>query len=143
VREFHEALAEDRGVTLICQGQAGLYADPLLVRRAMTNLLSNALRHTPSGGRIVLSVEEAGDGGVVFKVSDSGDGIRREDLPRVFERLYSADAGTARRAEGTGLGLAIVKSIAELHGGTAVVEAGSAQGTTVILRFPTPDLVAD
>lgn len=139
VREFHEALAEDCGVTVTCQGQASLHADPLLIRRAVTNLLSNALRHTPRGGRVVLSVEQAGDAGVLISVSDTGCGIRNEDLPRVCERLYCSGRGPARCAEGTGLGLAIVKSIAELHGGTATIESTPGQGTSVVLRLPAPE----
>jgi two-component system heavy metal sensor histidine kinase CusS len=136
VCEFHEALAEDRGVTMTCRGQAHLHADPLLIRRAATNLVSNALRHTPSGGHIVLSLELAQDNAVLLSVSDTGCGIRREDLPRVCERLFCAAQGTARCAEGAGLGLAIVKSIAELHDGTASVDSRPGQGTTVVLRFP-------
>ena len=138
VRDFHEALAEDRGVSLICTGQAQLYADPHLFRRAVTNLLSNGLRHTPRGGQIVLSLERGGDDDVLVRVTDSGCGIRGEDLPYVFERLYSPDRSSARSTEGTGLGLAIVKSIAELHGGSAAVDSGPGRGTTVILRFPAP-----
>jgi two-component system, OmpR family, heavy metal sensor histidine kinase CusS len=135
VREFHEALAEDRAVAVICEGQAEVFAEPRLIHRAITNLLSNALRHTPRGGQIVLSVATTADA-VVFKVRDSGCGIRSEDLPRIFERLYSPDRGTAYSAEGTGLGLAIVRSTAEMHGGSAAVESRPGQGTTVTLTFP-------
>ena len=138
VHSFHEALAEDQGVTMTCQGQAQLHGDPLLIRRAVTNLLSNALRHTPSGGRIVLSGERARDDAVLLRVSDTGCGIRREDMPRVCERQFCSNQGAARCAEGAGLGLAIVKSIAELHSGTASIESLPGQGTTVVLRFPNP-----
>lgn len=139
VREFHEALAEERKVTVSCAGHAGLYADPYLIRRAITNLLSNALRHTPAGGRIVLSVAPTDDGQAVFKVSDTGCGIRSEDLPRIFERFFGPNQGVPWEAEGTGLGLAIVKSIAELHGGTARAESIPGAGTTVSLQIPVPD----
>lgn len=139
IREFHEALAEEQGVSMTCKGQADVYADPILFRRAVSNLLSNALRHTPTGGQIVLSAEQTQDHGVV-RVSDSGCGIAAKDLPRVCERRYCPDQGTARCAEGNGLGLAIVKSIAELHGGTVAVESNPGQGTAVTLRFPIPAL---
>ena len=142
IREFHEALAEDHGVSVTCRGQADVYADPILFRRAVSNLLSNAMRHTPRGGQIVLSTEQTDEHGALVRVSDTGCGIANEDLARVCERLYCADQGTARVAEGTGLGLAIVKSIAELHGGTVVVESSPGQGTTVTLRFPKPALAA-
>jgi two-component system heavy metal sensor histidine kinase CusS len=138
IREFHEALAEDSGVSLACEGQANLYADPILFRRAVTNLLSNALRHTPRGGRIILSAEQTPNPGALIRVSDTGCGISPKDLPRVCERKYCPDKGTARCAEGNGLGLAIVKSIADLHGGKVVLESAVGQGTTVTLHFPKP-----
>ena len=138
IREFHEALAEDQGVSLTCEGQANLYADPILFRRAVSNLLSNALRHTPTGGQIVLSAEQTPNPGALIRVSDSGCGILPKDLPRVCERKYCPDTDTARCAEGNGLGLAIVKSIAELHGGKVVLESNVGQGTTVTLHFPKP-----
>ena len=80
VRDFFDALTESRGVTITAHGQGDIDADPLLFRRAMTNLLSNALRHTPSGGRIVLSVDKADDSAVLVKVTDSGCGIRARAL---------------------------------------------------------------
>ncbi|MBI4293005.1 MAG: heavy metal sensor histidine kinase [Betaproteobacteria bacterium] len=138
ISEFHEALAEDHGVSLTCEGQANLYADPILFRRAVSNLLSNALRHTPSGGRIVLSAEQTPNPGALIHVRDTGCGILPEDLPRVCERKYCPDQGSARCAEGHGLGLAIVKSIAELHGGKLVLESRVGQGTNVTLHFPKP-----
>ena len=140
IREFHEALAEDQGVSVTCKGQAVLFADPILFRRAVSNLLSNALRHTPKGGQIVLSSEQTADHGALVRVSDTGCGISDEDLPGLCERLYCPDHGTARCAEGTGLGLAIVKSIAELHSGTVAVASSPGQGTVVTLHFPKPAL---
>jgi two-component system, OmpR family, heavy metal sensor histidine kinase CusS len=138
IREFHEALAEDQGVSVTCKGQANLYADPTLFRRAVTSLLSNSLRHTPGGGRIVLSAEQTVDHGTLVRISDTGCGIADEDLPRLCERLYCPDHGTARCAEGSGLGLAIVKSIAELHSGTVAIQSSRGQGTVVTLYFPNP-----
>ena len=142
IREFHEALADDQGVSVTCNGQAELYVDPILFRRAVSNLLSNALRHTPRGGQIVLSAEQTADCGALVRVSDTGCGIAEKDMPRLCERMYCPDQGAARCAEGTGLGLAIVKSIADLHSGTVAVESSRGQGTSVTLRFPNPALAA-
>lgn len=138
VREFFDALTESRGVTVTTQGQGDIDADPILFRRAMTNLLSNALRHTPGGGQIVLSVEQANDSAVLVKVTDSGCGIRPEHLPRICDRLYCADRTNAQLSEQTGLGLSIVKSIAELHGGSIAIDSALGKGTTVLMRFPAP-----
>jgi two-component system, OmpR family, heavy metal sensor histidine kinase CusS len=138
VREFHESLAEDRGVSVVCTGQADLYADPILFRRAVSNLLSNALRHTPKGGQIVLSAEQTEDHGTLVRVSDTGCGIADKDMPRLCERLHFPVQDIPRRADGTGLGLAIVKSIAELHSGTISVQSRQGQGTVVTLCFPNP-----
>jgi two-component system heavy metal sensor histidine kinase CusS len=137
VREFFDALTESRGVAVIAKGRGNIDADPLLFRRAMTNLLSNALRHTPSGGQIVLSVEPANDSAVVVKVTDSGCGIRPEHLPRICDRLYFANRANAQLSEQTGLGLSIVKSIVELHGGSIAIDSALGKGTTVLMRFPT------
>jgi two-component system heavy metal sensor histidine kinase CusS len=142
IREFHEPLAEDHDVSVTCQGQADIYADPILFRRAVGNLLANALRHTPRGGRIVLAAEQTDDDGALVRVSDTGCGIADKDLTKVCERMYCGSRGTARCASGTGLGLAIVKSIAELHGGTLAVESRPGQGTAVTLHFPKPLLAA-
>ena len=136
IRDFHEALAEHQGVSLICRGQADLYADPLLLRRALTNLVSNALRYTPRFGAIVLAVEVADDGATEVSVSDTGAGIPAEHLARIFDRLYRPDRTATPQGEGAGLGLAIVRSIVELHGGSAAVHSTVGAGTTVTLRFP-------
>src|SRR6185369_16277954 len=136
VAEFFDALTESRGVTVTARGQGDIDADPILFRRAMTNLLSNALRHTPSGGQIDLSVEPAGDSAVLVMVTDSGCGIGPEHLPRVCDRLYCADRRNDQLSEQSGLGLSIVKSIVELHGGSIAIDSALGKGTTVLMRFP-------
>jgi two-component system heavy metal sensor histidine kinase CusS len=138
VREFHEAVAEEQGVEVACQGQAFLNADAMLFRRAVSNLLSNALRYTPRGGKITLSVQPSEDQSVEVRVSDTGSGIDPEHLPRIFDRFYRADRTRSPYPQGTGLGLAIVKSIMDLHRGTVTIQSEPARGTTVILRFPPP-----
>jgi two-component system heavy metal sensor histidine kinase CusS len=142
VSEFFDALSDARGVSVVCQGEALADADPLLFRRAVTNLLSNALRHTPRGGRIVLSVDQRDGSEVVVKVTDSGCGIRPEHLPRIWERLYCADRTAAQSSEQTGLGLSIVKSIVELHGGSIALDSVLHGGTSVVLRFPPAERAA-
>jgi signal transduction histidine kinase len=99
------------------------------------NLLENALRHTPSGGRISLRVAPEGDE-VALVVADTGAGIAPEHLPRLFERFYRADVARSRATGGTGLGLAICAWIAEAHGGRLSVESDVDVGTSVTFRLP-------
>ena len=138
VREFHEALAEEMGISIVCEGEAQIVADPTLLRRAITNLISNALRHTPRGGQVLLSVKQESGGGATVSVRDNGCGIGPEHLPRIFDRFYRAGRPNSDHPEGAGLGLAIVDSILALHGGSAVIESAPGKGTEVQLRFPGP-----
>ncbi len=138
VREFHDAVAEEQGVRVTCRGNAKLNADPILFRRAISNLLSNALQYTPQGGKIDVSIKQPDDRHVEISIRDTGSGIGPEHLPKIFDRFYRADRARSQYPQGTGLGLAIVKSIMELHGGTVKIESQPAQGTTVILSFPNP-----
>lgn len=132
VREFYEALAEERGVEVICEGNAWLIGDPMLFRRAVSNLLGNALRHTPAKGNIRIALCVLDDQNVELIVRDTGSGIALEHLPKVFDRFYRADDSPG----GSGLGLAIVQSIMRLHGGSASIQSQLGQGTTVTLKFP-------
>jgi signal transduction histidine kinase len=110
--------AEQKAITLRQQGDAAhlvVLADSARIQRVFYNLVDNALRHTPSGGSVVLAVKEDGSN-VVFSVEDSGPGIDPDDLPHVFERFYRADR--SRHTDGgAGLGLAIARGIVEAHGG--------------------------
>jgi len=114
-------------------------ADPDALRQVLTNLFDNALRHTPPGGRIAVSVEPE-PGGVTVAVADTGSGIAPEHLPRIFERFYRADPGRSREEGGTGLGLAIVKHLVEAHGGRVEARSALGRGTTVRIFFPTADV---
>ena len=116
-------------------------ADRTLFRSALTNLISNALRYTPEGGRITLAISRAEDRSVVISISDTGPGMAPEILPYIFDRFYRTEVGRPL-AEGTGLGLAIAKSIVELHGGSIGVESAPGKGTTFILRFPAASAAA-
>ena len=119
--------------TFACEGEGEVYADPVLFGRAISNLVDNAVRFTPDGGRITISLATNAEGAEIV-VTDTGCGIAAEHLPRVFDRFYRVDP--SRSSEGTGLGLALVKSIADLHGGSLAVESEIGHGTSVTLRFP-------
>jgi len=136
VLDFYEALAEEEGVELEPEGQATLYGDTILFRRALSNLLANALHYTPRGGKIRVSLHNDSEQMVEVRVSDSGAGIAPEHLPRIFDRFYRADPSRSHHPEGTGLGLAIVKSIMDLHGGSITAQSELGRGTTFTLRFP-------
>lgn len=137
VRDFLDAMAEEHGVEVICHGNEWLNADPMLFRRAVSNLLINALQHTPRGGRVSISAKKLSDASIEVKVSDTGFGIPAQHLPRIFDRFYRAN-NTRSQSKGVGLGLAIVKSIMDLHGGSATIHSQPGVGTTVSLRFPLP-----
>lgn len=133
---FHQATADEQEISLITGGAGIALADSGLLRRALGNLVANALRHTPRGGRVVVEVGEAADHGAEISVSDTGDGIAPEDLPHVFDRFYRVDSARLRHGSGTGLGLAIVQSIMQLHGGSVSIQSELGRGTTVKLSFP-------
>lgn len=135
VCEFYEALAEDRGVEVCCEGHGAVNADPVLFRQAVSNLLSNALNYTPRSGRVLFRLREH-DRAFEVCVSDSGCGIPPEHLPHIFDRLYRVDSSRSQHPNGAGLGLAIVKSIMTLHEGAVEAQSTAGQGTSITLRFP-------
>ncbi len=130
--------AEERGVALeteLPKGLALVHGDVGLISRALENLIDNGLRHTPEGGRVVVRVvENSSEVGVI--VEDTGCGIERRDLQRIFERFFRnpAEAGDG----GTGLGLAITKRIVELHGSRIEVESTPGEGSAFTFHLPTP-----
>lgn len=134
--EFYEAHAQELGVRVACAGEGHIMADRLLVRRAVSNLLSNAIRHTPRGGEVKLLTARDDGGAVTMSVSNPGHGIPREHLDRIFDRFYRIDDVRGGFQEGVGLGLAIVRSIMVLHGGRVSVESVPDRGTTFTLHFP-------
>ena len=103
----------------------------------MSNLVSNAVRHTPSGGRVTLRSSVTGSGDeVAVEVSDTGSGIPADDVPHVFDRFWRAEKSRNRSTGGSGLGLAIVLKLAEAHGGTASVVSTEGQGSVFTLWLP-------
>lgn len=130
--------AAARGVTLAgdLAGEVRPVAlDPAKIQRVLTNLVQNAIRHTPPGGRVHLTAHDL-SGYVEVTVRDTGEGIAPEDLPRIFDRFYRGDRARSRGQGGTGLGLAIARGIVEAHGGT--IEAASAPGQGSVFRFTLP-----
>lgn len=105
---------------------------------AIRNLLDNAIRHTPDGGAVDVRLRRD-NGDAVVEVIDSGEGIPKRELPRIFERFYRVDTARARATGGTGLGLAIVRHVVEGHGGSVQVESELGQGSTFRLRLPRTD----
>jgi two-component system, OmpR family, sensor histidine kinase BaeS len=130
--------AEAKGIDLVVEDAAGLppaSVDPDRMDQVIRGLVDNALRHTPEGGRIVLSARAA-DRAVRLTVEDSGPGFAEDDLPHVFERLYRADKSRHRDGGGSGLGLAIARSIVEAHGGRIWAERGPGRGAIVHIEVP-------
>jgi two-component system, OmpR family, heavy metal sensor histidine kinase CusS len=140
VRDYYEATALDGGVSLLTKAGAGPITadlDRALMLRAVSNLVSNAIAHTPIGGSVTLAAS-ATDAEIRIKVSDTGIGIPEEALPRVFDRFFRVDPSRSKTSGGTGLGLAIVQSIMTLHGGSAEIASQLGQGTCVTLRMLAP-----
>jgi signal transduction histidine kinase len=131
--------AAGKGLSLEVDNRAGslaVLADERALRQILINLLSNAVRHTPRGGKVVLGAAPTGDGGLDVFVADSGVGIPAKDLQRVLQPFEQARSGQRGSGEGTGLGLAIVKELVDLHGGELSLDSAVGQGTTVTFRLP-------
>jgi two-component system, OmpR family, phosphate regulon sensor histidine kinase PhoR len=121
--------------TVISQEVQPLYGDPEKLTQAVVNLLDNAIKYTPEGGEIAVEAKMIPDAIVVI-VSDTGMGISRKELLRIFERFYRVDPARSRELGGTGLGLSIVKHIVEAHGGNVSVESQPGKGSQFVLTFP-------
>lgn len=137
-------LFADKGVSLETPaGDASeipdVFADGGRVAQVMTNLLSNALRHTPEGGAVRVGLR-VGEGEVAFAVADSGEGVPAGDIPRLFDRFYRVEKSRSRGAGGSGIGLAISRALIEAMGGAIRVEsAGAGRGATFEFTLPTAD----
>jgi two-component system, OmpR family, heavy metal sensor histidine kinase CusS len=132
--DYFDAVAEEKNVSLRLLGDGMVSADRLMLRRALGNLLSNALRHADVASTVTVRVQTMEDG-VQISVANQGDAIAPEHLTRVFDRFFRVDPARQRSSEGTGLGLAITQSVVAAHGGT--IRADSADGiTTFTMSLP-------
>jgi two-component system phosphate regulon sensor histidine kinase PhoR len=137
VADGYTDLAEERRVRLHTelQPQLSLRGDRAQLGLLVSNLLDNALRHTPAKGTVCVRLEAA-EGRAVIQVADTGEGIPAGELSRVFERFYRVDKARARQTGGTGLGLAIVRHVAEAHGGTVRVDSELGRGSSFTVSLP-------
>ncbi len=113
-----------------------LDVDGVRFRQVLSNLVGNAVKFTPSGGRVVLTAAARADGTAAIEVCDTGIGMRAEDIPRALEPFRQIDTGPGRAAGGTGLGLPIAKGLVEAHGGSLAIESAPALGTIVVVTLP-------
>jgi signal transduction histidine kinase len=136
----HAQLFQDNGIDLTYVNDTGHQSfmaeiDPDLIREALVNLLSNALRYTSSGGTVELRVWRDRRN-VLISVKDTGMGIAKEDIPRVFSRFWRSDASRERESAGLGVGLSLTKEIVDRHNGTISVDSEEGVGTTFTLKLP-------
>ena len=141
--ELFRQQSQERGISLSFENRGGeviLRANRISMEQLFNNLLGNALRYTPEGGRVSVSLKHADKKNTVeARIADSGIGIAPEHLPRIFDDFYRAGNAKAFTENGTGLGLAIVKRIVELHGGAIRVESAVNRGTTFIVTLATDE----
>ncbi|MGD8258160.1 MAG: ATP-binding protein, partial [Desulfobacterales bacterium] len=132
---FHSS-AEDSELSLVCDAQDYLTinGDIRMIQRMIANLLDNAIKYTPAGGKIEVAVDSKNELTLQLNVRDNGIGISKEDLPHIFERFYRCDP--SRSQAGTGLGLSLAKAIATAHGGDITVSSISDQGSTFSVTLP-------
>jgi len=132
--DYYDAVAQDKGLHFCLEGEAHVGADRLMLRRAIGNLLSNAVRHASAKTNVRVTVKEA-SGGVEIQVENTGDAIATEHLERIFDRFFRADPSRQHSNEGTGLGLPITKSIVLAHGGK-IAAASDGELTRFTLWLP-------
>ncbi len=143
VIDLFSALAEERGIELSdsTESEVSINADPGRIKQVLSNVLDNALKFTGSGGQVRAKLI-ASDNEAILTIVDTGIGIAKENIPKLFDRFYRADKARSRASAspgsnaGFGLGLPICRSIITAHGGTIELESSHGKGTTVVLRFP-------
>ncbi len=115
-----------------------MHGDERRLEQVFSNLIENALRHTPAGGVITITAATVADGNVRVGVHNTGSVIPAEDLPRVFERFFQVDRARARKGGSSGLGLSIVSEIVEAHGGSVHAQSSEGSGTEFVVTLPNP-----
>lgn len=135
VAEYHALAAEEKQIELSVDGAATVFADRDLFRRALSNLMANAIHYTPGPGSVTVTLYESSDHAEV-RVRDTGAGIAAKNQAQIFDRFFRVDPARSGYAGGSGLGLAIVKSIVELHGGSVTVASTPGEGALFTLTFP-------
>jgi len=133
------ARAQAAALDLVSEPVASLpmvMADEHRLRQIVLNLLTNAVKFTPPGGRIVLAAAATAEGGIAVSVTDTGIGMKPEETPLALETFRQVDGGLTRRQQGTGLGLPLARTLAELHGGTLVIASVAGRGTAVTVTLP-------
>jgi two-component system phosphate regulon sensor histidine kinase PhoR len=139
VLDFVKEAAERKRITLSkveISPFLDVIADRHSLEQVLVNLLDNAIKYTPEGGKVTISAIETTPGEIQFSVKDNGIGIPKEDLPRIFERFYRVDKGRSQELGGTGLGLSIVKHLVQAHGGRIWVESQLEKGSTFYFTLP-------
>jgi signal transduction histidine kinase len=117
-------------------GLPPVWADRLRLKQVLLNLMSNANKFTPRGGRVMVTALPTADGGLTIKVVDTGIGMRAEEIPQALEPFRQVEQDLSRRFEGSGLGLPLAKQLVELHGGALTITSEPGQGTTVYVSLP-------
>lgn len=112
------------------------WGDGVRLRQIFINIIGNAVKFTPSGGRIEITCRVTDDGGIMVRIADNGTGIEASDLPKLFMPFTQGAQDASQPQEGTGLGLSIAKSLVELHDGRIAVDSVYGEGTTVSMIFP-------
>ena len=139
--ELYDFVAKDAGVTVVTHigGDAKVVVDRRRIAQVCANLIDNAIKYTPAGGRVEVSVSRNAPW-AVLRVADTGVGIAPDDRRRVWERLFRGDRSRGER--GLGLGLSLVKAVVEAHGGEVALESQVGVGSTFEVRLPCGDLTA-
>jgi signal transduction histidine kinase len=138
VRERAECAKVHVTLTPDCQADLHVYGDRVRLKQVVLNILSNAIKFTPAGGHVSVSLRKADDGAIILSIRDTGIGMREDDIPRALQPFQQLDNSLSRKYEGTGLGLPITKLLVELHGGCLKIDSAPGAGTTVTIQFPPP-----
>lgn len=135
VQELYAHVAEETGIelTITHDERAIVMADATRMRQAVANLVDNAIKYTPRGGRVTMEVDHA-EAAALIRVRDTGEGIAADAVPRIWDRLYRAEP--SRSKPGLGLGLSMVKAIVTAHGGDVTVESAPGRGSTFVISLP-------